>query len=90
MNERERLVRITVDRDRCVGSAYCQRIAPATFDLDDDGIAFVLDAADAGTAGAGPDNTGSAGAGAGPVLADPAVKEAETACPSMAISILEA
>ena len=37
-------MRITVDSERCVGSAYCQRIAPATFDLGDDGIAFVLDA----------------------------------------------
>ena len=27
-----------------MGSAYCQRIAPATFDLGDDGIAVVLDA----------------------------------------------
>jgi ferredoxin len=66
-------VRITVDPDRCVGSAYCQRIAPATFDLGDDGIAVVLDAdaADAGAAGA-------------------AAREAETACPAMAISILDA
>jgi ferredoxin len=31
-----------------VGSAYCQRIAPATFDLGDDGIAVVLDADVAG------------------------------------------
>ena len=37
-------MRITVDSDRCVGSAYCQRIAPASFDLGDDGIAVVLDA----------------------------------------------
>jgi ferredoxin len=37
-------MKITVDRDRCVGSAYCQRIAPGTFDLGDDGIAIVLDA----------------------------------------------
>jgi ferredoxin len=37
-------MKITVDRDRCVGSAYCQRIAPATFDLGDDGIAVVRDA----------------------------------------------
>jgi ferredoxin len=37
-------MKITVDRDRCVGSAYCQRIAPATFDLGDDGIAVVADA----------------------------------------------
>jgi len=27
-----------------VGSAYCQRIAPALFDLGDDGIVVVLDA----------------------------------------------
>jgi ferredoxin len=37
-------MKITVDRDRCVGSAYCLRIAPAVFDLGDDGIAVVLDA----------------------------------------------
>ncbi len=37
-------MKITVDRDRCVGSAYCQRIAPGVFDLGDDGIAVVLDA----------------------------------------------
>lgn len=47
-------MKITVDPDRCVGSAYCQRIAPATFDLGDDGIAVVLDtdAAGAGAAAA--------------------------------------
>jgi ferredoxin len=64
-------LRITVDPDRCVGSAYCQRIAPATFDLGDDGIAFVLDADAAGTD-------------------DAAAREAETACPAMAIAIAEA
>jgi ferredoxin len=37
-------MKITVDRDRCVGSAYCLRIAPGTFDVGDDGIAVVLDA----------------------------------------------
>jgi ferredoxin len=65
-------VKITVDQDRCVGSAYCQRIAPATFDLGDDGIAFVV---------------GSDAAGAD---AAAAVREAEAACPSTAISVLEA
>jgi ferredoxin len=65
-------VRITVDQDRCVGSAYCQRIAPATFDLGDDGIAFVL----------GDDAAGTDAAAA--------VREAEAACPSTAISVLEA
>jgi ferredoxin len=63
------LVRITVDSDRCVGSAYCQRIAPASFDLGDDGIAVVL-AADVAEADAAT------------------VREAESACPAMAISIL--
>jgi ferredoxin len=60
-------VRITVDTDRCVGSAYCQRIAPAHFDLGDDGFAVVLDA----------DVTDAA-------------REAEAACPAMAISLLDA
>jgi ferredoxin len=80
-------VKISVDRDRCVGSAYCQRIAPATFDLGDDGIAFVLDA---GSVNTGSVNTGSAGTGTRDTDSDAAVREAETACPSMAISILEA
>jgi ferredoxin len=66
-------VKITVDPDKCVGSAYCQRIAPALFDLGDDGIAFVLDS--------GQPGTGAATA---------AAKEAEAACPAMAIAILEA
>jgi ferredoxin len=63
-------LKITVDPDKCVGSAYCQRIAPATFDLGDDGIAFVLDSGQPGT-----------GEAAG------AVREAEAACPAMAIAI---
>ena len=64
-------MRITVDTDRCVGSAYCQRIAPATFDLGDDGLAVVLEAdvTDAGAA---------------------AAREAEAACPAMAIALQDA
>lgn len=65
-------MKITVDRDLCVGSAYCQRIAPATFDLGDDGIAVVLEPATA--------DTGAAAA----------AREAESACPAMAISFQEA
>jgi ferredoxin len=60
-----------------VGSAYCQRIAPANFDLGDDGIAVVL-------------NTDAAGADAASAAAAAAVREAEAACPAMAISIQEA
>jgi len=38
----------TVDRNRCVGSAYCQRIAPDVFDIDDTGLAFVVTAEPSG------------------------------------------
>jgi ferredoxin len=70
-SQREDSLKITVDPDRCVGSAYCQRIAPALFDLGDDGFAVVLDAevTDEGAA---------------------AAREAETACPAMAIALLDA
>jgi ferredoxin len=42
-------VRITIDRDVCVGSGNCAFWAPGVFDLDDEGTAVVLDpeAADA-------------------------------------------
>jgi len=36
-------LRIEVDRDRCMGSGNCSFHAPATLDLDDDGVAMVLD-----------------------------------------------
>lgn len=70
-------MKITVDPDKCVGSGYCQRIAPALFDLGDDGIAFVLDSGQPGTGA----DTGTGAA---------AAKEAEAACPAVAIAILEA
>ena len=41
---------ITIDRDACMGSGNCSFWAPGVFDLDDDGIAVVLDA------GAQPDD----------------------------------
>jgi ferredoxin len=68
-------VKITVDTDRCVGSAYCQRIAPALFDLGDDGFAVVLDT-----------EVTAAGAEAGAAAA----REAEAACPAMAIALRDA
>jgi ferredoxin len=34
---------IRIDRDRCMGSGSCGFWAPATFDLDDEGRAVVLD-----------------------------------------------
>jgi len=35
---------IRIDRDSCMGSGNCAFWAPGVFDLDDDGIAVVLDA----------------------------------------------
>ena len=35
---------IKIDRDTCMGSGNCAFWAPGVFDLDDDGIAVVLDA----------------------------------------------
>ncbi|MGO8873076.1 MAG: ferredoxin [Acidimicrobiales bacterium] len=37
------LIRIEVDRERCVGSGNCLFWAPGTFTLDDDGISVVID-----------------------------------------------
>lgn len=36
-------IEITIDPVRCMGSGNCSFWAPATFDLGDDGIAFVVD-----------------------------------------------
>lgn len=37
------VLRIVIDRDRCVGSGNCLYWAPGTFDLGDDGISVVVD-----------------------------------------------
>ena len=34
---------IRIDRDKCMGSGNCSFWAPATFDLDDEGVAVVTD-----------------------------------------------
>jgi ferredoxin len=34
---------INIDRDVCMGSGNCSFWAPGVFDLDDDGIAYVVD-----------------------------------------------
>lgn len=34
-------MRVVVDRDRCEGNAFCVKIAPAVFELDDDEYAVV-------------------------------------------------
>lgn len=35
-------MRVVVDWDRCIGSGMCTTIAPALFDLDDDGAMIVV------------------------------------------------
>jgi ferredoxin len=37
------MLRITIDRDKCVGSGNCVFWAPATFDLDEEGFSVVID-----------------------------------------------
>jgi ferredoxin len=34
--------RVEVDRDRCVGSGTCEALAPAVFEVDDDGVLAIL------------------------------------------------
>ena len=36
------MTRIVVDRDRCVGSGTCEALAPAFFEVDDEGVLAVL------------------------------------------------
>jgi ferredoxin len=37
------MVRIEIDREKCMGSGNCGFWAPGVFDLDDEGIAYVVD-----------------------------------------------
>jgi len=37
-------VKITIDRDKCVGAAVCVAIAPEVFELDDEDKSKVIDA----------------------------------------------
>jgi ferredoxin len=37
-------IEIDIDRDLCIGSATCVRLAPGAFALDDDEVATVQDA----------------------------------------------
>jgi ferredoxin len=41
-------VRITIDREVCIGSGSCVRLAPGVFELDHEEIAVVVDAEAAG------------------------------------------
>ncbi len=36
-------MRVTVDRELCIGAGNCARIAPKVFQLDDEEVAIVID-----------------------------------------------
>jgi ferredoxin len=36
------VTRVRVDRERCVGSGTCEALAPAVFEVDDEGVLAVL------------------------------------------------
>lgn len=38
-------LKITIDRETCIGSGNCVHWVPAVFDQDDEGYAIVIDAA---------------------------------------------
>ncbi|MCU1449268.1 MAG: ferredoxin [Acidimicrobiales bacterium] len=44
-------IKIEIDREKCMGSGNCSFWAPATFDLDDEGVAIVVDPAGDGDDG---------------------------------------
>ena len=40
----DRVLRVRVDQDRCTGDGLCVQYAPAVFEFDVDGLAYVKDA----------------------------------------------
>lgn len=36
-------VRVTADRDTCIGTGECHRLVPQAFDEDDEGLVVILD-----------------------------------------------
>ena len=47
--------RVTVDRDLCVSSGMCESVAPAVFEIDDDGGLAELDSPEPATPAAEPE-----------------------------------
>lgn len=45
MTDQNKIKKIVVDRDACIGAATCVVVAPQAFDLDDKDIAIVKDGA---------------------------------------------
>lgn len=41
-------MRVSIDRDSCIGSGTCVQLAPESFELDDDGVATLISSSAAG------------------------------------------
>ena len=54
-------MRVWIDQDLCTGDGICAEIAPAIFEMDDDGLAYVKERD-------WPNRLGPTGAGDGPRL----------------------
>jgi ferredoxin len=54
-------VRVWIDQDLCTGDGICTEICPPLFEMDEDGLAYVKEAA-------WPNRLGASGAGSGPAL----------------------
>lgn len=46
MSDTQKISKVVVDQDTCIGAASCVAIAPEVFDLGEDGKAYVKDGAD--------------------------------------------
>jgi ferredoxin len=40
-------IEVVIDRDRCIGSQNCVHHLPSMFQIDDEGLAVIVDGADA-------------------------------------------
>jgi ferredoxin len=54
-------VRVWIDQDLCTGDGICTEIAPAIFEMDDDGLAYVKEKS-------WPNRFGPSGSGSQPAL----------------------
>ena len=42
-SEEKQYRKVVIDRDACIGAASCIAVAPGTFQLDDENLAFLVD-----------------------------------------------
>jgi len=87
------LMKVWIDQDLCTGDGLCAEIAPAIFDLDDDGLAYVKEAdwpsIHGPDGGSSPVLTGSSGQAFVPEHLEEAVREACDECPGECIFLVE-